>query len=152
MVVQKREAKSKLFKELYIFDTFAIKFGCPHWLQIAVYYTFVRKQKSNASFLLGDRALSALPISFSLAVSYLSAVTITGKGSSIYDVTIFVYVIMLTYWYILTIGISGNVLSSLSYFGLSERDNVRDNLDMNFGEFLTTPPRSSIVKHFITKV
>ena len=46
---------------------------------IAVYYTFVKKQKTNATFLLGDRSLSALPISFSLAVSYLSAVTITGK-------------------------------------------------------------------------
>jgi len=45
---------------------------------IALYYTFINKQKSNSSFLLGDRALSALPISFSLAVSYLSAVTITG--------------------------------------------------------------------------
>lgn len=47
---------------------------------IAVYYTFFNRQKTNATFLLGDRALSALPISFSLAVSYLSAVTITGKS------------------------------------------------------------------------
>jgi Na+/proline symporter len=46
---------------------------------IAIYFTFINKQKSNASFLLGDRALTAVPISFSLAVSYLSAVTITGE-------------------------------------------------------------------------
>ena len=45
---------------------------------IALYYSCVKKQKTTNSVFLGDRSLTALPISFSLAVSYLSAVTITG--------------------------------------------------------------------------
>ena len=46
---------------------------------VSVYFGFVKKQKTIASYLYGDRSLSALPISFSLAVSYLSAMTITGE-------------------------------------------------------------------------
>ena len=66
-------------KNISVIDyvVFAISLLIP--VLIAIYYTFIKKQKSNAEFLLGDRSLSALPISFSLAVSYLSAVTITGN-------------------------------------------------------------------------
>ena len=46
---------------------------------IALYYSCVKKQKTTSAVFLADRTLSALPISFSLAVSYLSAVTITGE-------------------------------------------------------------------------
>ena len=46
---------------------------------IALYYSCVKKQKTTSAVFLADRTLSSLPISFSLAVSYLSAVTITGE-------------------------------------------------------------------------
>lgn len=49
---------------------------------IALYYSCVQRQKTTSAVFLADRSLSALPISFSLAVSYLSAVTITGKTIS----------------------------------------------------------------------
>ena len=55
---------------------------------IALYYSCVKKQKTTSSIFLGDRTLTALPISFSLAVSYLSAVTITGI---VYIFKLFVY-------------------------------------------------------------
>lgn len=47
---------------------------------IALYYSCVKKQKTTNAVFLADRSLSALPISFSLAVSYLSTVTITGNS------------------------------------------------------------------------
>ena len=60
---------------------------------IALYYSCVKKQKTTNSVFLGDRSLTALPISFSLAVSYLSAVTITGMyqiiGLILYFITVY---------------------------------------------------------------
>lgn len=49
---------------------------------IALYNSCVKKQKTTNSIFLGDRALSALPISFSLAVSYLSAIAFTGEKTT----------------------------------------------------------------------
>ena len=39
------------------------------------------RDPSTSQFLLADRSLSPLPVSVSLAVSYLSAVTIAGSGN-----------------------------------------------------------------------
>ncbi len=63
--------------ESYLFFYFTKKFS-NIFSAIALYYACIKKQKTTNSVFLGDRTLSALPISFSLAVSYLSAVTITG--------------------------------------------------------------------------
>ena len=59
------------------FIVFGVSLVVP--VAIALYYSCVKKQKTTSAVFLGDRTLSALPISFSLAVSYLSAVTITGE-------------------------------------------------------------------------
>ena len=48
-------------------------------LIIAIYYACVKTQRTTAQYMLGDRKVSAIPMAFSLTVSYLSAVTITGK-------------------------------------------------------------------------
>lgn len=46
---------------------------------IAVYYACVKTQRTTSQYMLGDRKVTAIPMAFSLTVSYLSAVTITGK-------------------------------------------------------------------------
>ena len=62
------------------FIVFGVSLVVP--VAIALYYSCVQRQKTTSAVFLADRSLSALPISFSLAVSYLSmSVTITGKTS-----------------------------------------------------------------------
>ena len=65
--------------KISVFDyiVFGVSLVVP--VAIALFYSCVKKQKTTLSVFLGDRSLTALPISFSLAVSYLSAFTITGK-------------------------------------------------------------------------
>ena len=46
---------------------------------IALYYACIKKQKSNFEFLMANRNMSAVPMGFSLAANYLSAVIVTGK-------------------------------------------------------------------------
>ena len=46
---------------------------------ISLYFCCIKKQKSNADFLMANRSMSAIPMSFSLCASYMSAVVITGK-------------------------------------------------------------------------
>ena len=46
---------------------------------ISLYYCCIKKQKSNSEFLMANRSMSAIPMSFSLCASYMSAVVITGK-------------------------------------------------------------------------
>ena len=58
------------------FIVFGVSLVVP--VAIALYYSCVKRQKTTSAVFLADRSLSAVPISFSLAVSYLSAVTITG--------------------------------------------------------------------------
>lgn len=58
------------------YAVFALSLMVP--ILIALYYAFVRKQETTAQYMMGDRKVAALPMSVSLAVSYLSAVTITG--------------------------------------------------------------------------
>ena len=50
---------------------------------ISLYYCCIKKQKSNSEFLMGNRSISAIPMSFSLCASYMSAVVITGKYNNI---------------------------------------------------------------------
>ena len=66
--------------KISVFDyiVFGVSLVVP--VAIALFYSCVKKQKTTLSVFLGDRSLTALPISFSLAVSYLSAFTITGKN------------------------------------------------------------------------
>ena len=45
---------------------------------ISLYYCCIKKQKSNAEFLMGNRSINAIPMSFSLCASYMSAIVITG--------------------------------------------------------------------------
>ena len=45
---------------------------------IAFYHSFVKKQKNANDILMGGRSIGPIPMAFSLAVSYLSAVTLTG--------------------------------------------------------------------------
>ena len=46
---------------------------------VALYYAFVQRQKTTDAYFLGNRKMGAVPLAFSLAVSYLSAATITGE-------------------------------------------------------------------------
>ena len=46
---------------------------------ISLYYCCIKKQTSNSDFLMGNRSINAIPMSFSLCASYMSAVIITGK-------------------------------------------------------------------------
>ena len=48
---------------------------------ISLYYCCIKKQKSNAEFLMGNRTINAIPMSFSLCASYMSAVVMTGMFS-----------------------------------------------------------------------
>ena len=50
---------------------------------ISLYYCCIKKQKSNAEFLMGNRSINAIPMSFSLCASYMSAVVMTGIFSKI---------------------------------------------------------------------
>ncbi len=59
------------------YSVFALSLLVP--ILIALYYAFVQKQKTTDAYMMGDRKVGALPMAFSLTVSYLSAVTITGK-------------------------------------------------------------------------
>ena len=52
---------------------------------ISLYYCCIKKQKSNAEFLMGNRSINAIPMGFSLCASYMSAIVITGICFS-YDV------------------------------------------------------------------
>ena len=61
------------------FIVFGVSLVVP--VAIALYNSCVQRQKTTSAVFLADRSLSALPISFSLGVSYLSAVTITGNRS-----------------------------------------------------------------------
>ena len=54
---------------------------------ISLYYCCIKKQKSNAEFLMGNRSINAIPMGFSLCASYMSAIVITGIYFS-YDVII----------------------------------------------------------------
>ena len=47
---------------------------------MALYYACIKKQKSNFEFLMANRNMSAIPMGFSLAANYLSAVIVTGKS------------------------------------------------------------------------
>ena len=46
---------------------------------IAIYYACVQGQRTTSQYMMADRKITALPMAFSLTVSYLSAVTITGR-------------------------------------------------------------------------
>ena len=46
---------------------------------ISLYFCCIKKQTSNSDFLMGNRSINAIPMSFSLCASYMSAVIITGK-------------------------------------------------------------------------
>jgi hypothetical protein len=61
------------------YSVFALSLLVP--VLIALYYAFVQKQKTTADYMLGNRKIGAVPMAFSLTVSYLSAVTITGRHS-----------------------------------------------------------------------
>ena len=65
---------------VFDFIVFGVSLVVP--VAIALYYSCVQRQKTTNAVFLADRSLSALPISFSLAVSYLSALTITGIVNS----------------------------------------------------------------------
>ena len=59
------------------FIVFGVSLVVP--VAIALYFSCVKRQKTTSAVFLADRNLSAIPISFSLALSYLSANLITGK-------------------------------------------------------------------------
>ena len=46
---------------------------------ISLYYCCIKKQKSNSEFLMGNRSINAIPMSFSLCASYMSAIVILGN-------------------------------------------------------------------------
>ena len=61
------------------YGVFALSLLVP--LFVAVYYACVRRQDTNVSFFMGNRNVGAVPMAFSLAVTYISAGTITGESS-----------------------------------------------------------------------
>merc|ERR1719266_1024328 len=50
---------------------------------ISLYFCCIKKQTSNSDFLMANRSMSAIPMSFSLCASYMSAVVITGVPGEI---------------------------------------------------------------------
>lgn len=59
------------------FCIFALPLAVPAF--IAIYFGLIRKQKDNNAYLVGNRSLSALPMSFSLALSFLTTTIVSGK-------------------------------------------------------------------------
>ena len=53
---------------------------------ISLYYCCIKKQTSNSDFLMGNRSINAIPMSFSLCASYMSAVIITGKYQKVQSI------------------------------------------------------------------
>jgi sodium-coupled monocarboxylate transporter 8/12 len=59
---------------------------------ISLYYCCIKKQKSNSEFLMGNRSIHAIPMSFSLCASYMSAVVIMGKYNKRIETYFFFYI------------------------------------------------------------
>ena len=53
---------------------------------ISLYFCCIKKQTSNSDFLMGNRSINAIPMSFSLCASYMSAVIITGKYQKVQSI------------------------------------------------------------------
>ncbi|KAL5288547.1 hypothetical protein ACFFRR_009023 [Megaselia abdita] len=106
---------------------------------IGIYYRITGgKQKTTTEYLLADRSMSALPVSFTLMASFMSAITLLGVSTESYQFGILFVVINISY--ILTTPLAAYLY--LPVFYKLQTTSVYEYLELRFGK--TTRLVSSI--------
>lgn len=98
---------------------------------IGIYYRITGgKQKTTTEYLLADRSMSALPVSFALMASFMSAITLLGVSTESYQFGILFVVINISY--ILTTPLAAYLY--LPVFYKLQTTSVYEYLELRFGK------------------